>query len=616
MATTNSLFYADARENPHNCLYPHAADINDDIWLTEALKHDHITAEFENYYDNSTIEDLLEDAVSKSGGYISPEEFDVPAGWDAPVPFPEKSVPAGWDAPVPFPEKSVPAFPTEALPKTIQNFVNAVSESTQTPPDLAACTALGILSICNQGKYVVQPKPGWIEPLNTYIMIVARPSERKSVVLSTMMKPVNSYERAYNASHQAEIIWSETQKSSLEKRKEAAIRKSVKDPDGASKELMKLAAEEAAFEPKHSLELYTDDCTPEKIAMDLAAQNGRFSIVSSEGGVFGTINGRYNADPNMNVWLQGYSGDTIRVDRVGRRPIVINNPALTVILMVQPGVMQSFIGNPAFAGRGLSARFAYSLPESLVGTRKYVTEPVPKEIEREYSTLIDRLLKAESPNDFSCFIEQDNSYDPEFPFENGYSPETGDLPIETSDSLCETDDTPPAILLSEEASALFEKFCNEVELKLNGEYEEIEGWAGKFCGFVARIAGNFCIAEAVEENGCLIQELTVSGKVMENAIKIGRYFVEHAKAAFSYYTDASLDNRCKKLLAKLAERNIKEFTARDIMRIDKQYKSREQLTPVLNKLCDFGYITEKTPESKSKGGRPTVKYLLNPQKCA
>lgn len=70
--------------------------------------------------------------------------------------------------------------------------------------------------------------------------------------------------------------------------------------------------------------------------------------------------------------LKGYSGDPIRVDRIGRESESILNPALTVMLMAQPNVVSDVLNNTTFRGRGLTARFLYCMPDSSVGERKII----------------------------------------------------------------------------------------------------------------------------------------------------------------------------------------------------------------------------------------------------
>lgn len=88
----------------------------------------------------------------------------------------------GWENPIPFSRYGHTAFPADALPADLRDYVLAVAESTQTPVDMAGTAVLSILSVCLQGKYRVQGKADWLEPLNTYALIIATPSERKSAV--------------------------------------------------------------------------------------------------------------------------------------------------------------------------------------------------------------------------------------------------------------------------------------------------------------------------------------------------------------------------------------------------------------------------------------------------
>jgi len=97
------------------------------------------------------------------------------------------------------------------LPTAIKEYVTSVAESTQTPVDLAALSAIAILSICLQGKYVVRPKVDWQENLNTYCIAFMEPSERKSAVGTAMIKPINKYEANWNRTNAANIEFRKAQ---------------------------------------------------------------------------------------------------------------------------------------------------------------------------------------------------------------------------------------------------------------------------------------------------------------------------------------------------------------------------------------------------------------------
>ena len=208
-------------------------------------------------------------------------------------------------------------FPIDALPKDLADYVSAVAESTQTPIDMAGALSLSALSVCLQGKYKIQGKADWLEPLNTYLLAIAPPSERKSAVQHAMVKPINDFEIEYNKRNAASVEANKMQKRILERRQKAiedALAKGKAEPE----ELTQIAQEITDFVEVRPLQLYVDDITTEKLVSVLSANQGRAALISSEGGIFDTLAGIYTKNVNIDVMLKGYSGDPIRVDRIGR----------------------------------------------------------------------------------------------------------------------------------------------------------------------------------------------------------------------------------------------------------------------------------------------------------
>lgn len=136
------------------------------------------------------------------------------------------------------------------------------------------------------------------------------------------------------------------------------------------------AKEIAAFKEIRQLKLFVDDVTSERLTSILAENRGRAAIASAEGGIFDILNGIYTKNVNIDVFLKGHSGDTIRVDRIGRASELIDHPALTMLLAVQPDVLHGLMTNGTFHGRGLTARFLYSISKSNRGNRKFYANPM------------------------------------------------------------------------------------------------------------------------------------------------------------------------------------------------------------------------------------------------
>src|ERR1700730_11524107 len=104
---------------------------------------------------------------------------------------------------------------------------------------------------------------------------------------------------------------------------------------------------------------WTQDVTPEKLGTLMAENGGRVGGISDEGGIFDILAGpdSKTAAPNLDLFLQGHSGSPVRVDRGSRESVIIESPALTLVLTPQPDVLRSLSEHRAFRGRGLLARF-------------------------------------------------------------------------------------------------------------------------------------------------------------------------------------------------------------------------------------------------------------------
>ena len=121
-----------------------------------------------------------------------------------------------------------------------------------------------------------------------------------------------------------------------------------------------------------------------------------------------------------------------------------------MVMAVQPHVVCEFEARKEFQELGLTGRFLYAMPDSLVGTRNSREAPdVPPEVEAAYCQLITELAG------------------------NGTPGLKAGVMLE----------------MTEEARDLFFDFDYDTESRLTEDYECIEPFAGKVSGTVLRMAG-------------------------------------------------------------------------------------------------------------------------------
>jgi len=305
-----------------------------------------------------------------------------------------------------------PAFPVDALPDWLADFVKAESETTQTPLDLAGMLAIATISTAIQGKMSVHALNDWVEPICAYVAVAMDPAERKSSVFSTMTSPLRGFEDLINAqmadsiahdaitlrnlTHSAENAAKEADKAqkTLDDSRNSGqagpdtIAGHQGDLDSARNRFVEAQTALDAFRPRTECRLMLDDVTPEAAATRLVENRENASIMSPEGGIFEILGGRYSNSVNLDLFLKAHSGDSMRVDRQGRPSQTLKRPIMTVGLAVQPGVLTDLGQKSVMRNRGLIARFMYAVPPPAVGTRTTIVARMPAITSQTYAEAV------------------------------------------------------------------------------------------------------------------------------------------------------------------------------------------------------------------------------------
>ena len=426
-----------------------------------------------------------------------------------------------------------PQFPVEALPSWPGDMVASVAEATQTPPELAGSVGLGVLALAGAGKAQVEPARGWREPLNLFFAVALPPGCRKSAVSRAMVGPLVFWEKLARGRLSPEIERARTEGAIAEKRLGKLKSKAADGDTEAEQEAMELSTELAAKVTPVFPRLFTGDATPEGVVRLLAEQGGRLGVFSAEGGELTAITaGRYSKDgeSNMEVFLKGHAGDAIRVDRSSRdrAPIILDHPALTVVVCVQPCVLETAWQHHEFGDRGLLARFLYALPPDLLGRRDVDPPPVPGSVVQDYEDAVLRLL---------------------------------DLPL-TKDEY----GNPPRLALSNEAWTLLKAFMEQFEPELGPgrRYEHMTGWAGKLAGAIARIAGGLHLAR----DSCAPDpwQEPIGAETMQAAIALADFYAAHAERVYGAFGGSPESGTALRVLDWIKQNDLDSFSERDLYR--------------------------------------------------
>lgn len=419
-----------------------------------------------------------------------------------------------WEEPIPISETKddLPAFPVHCFPTAVGEYITALSENTQTSVDMAAVVALGILAVATQRYYRIEGNSGYYEPLNLYVLLVAEPGERKSSIMQSFTRFLNSYEE------------------------------------------------------KNRVRLYADDCSSEALTTLLAENDGLMAVISTEGSIFDIIAGRYTGQKvNLDVWLKGHCGDEIRVDRKNRDAEYIHTPRLTTVLAVQPSVLEEVMENRVMNGRGLVARFLMAIPASRIGKRIFLSQAIPEDAVNSFQSVLESIF------------------------------------LSTSNKVIQT------IRLSEEAKIIIENYFMENEKLLADRSNSMREWLAKNVGAVLRIAGILHLADGKKSKELL------SGKTMQNATKIGKYFYSHAKYAYDVMDSGNTLKKAEYVLSKLKQSDKTQITRRELFRSCRgsYFKQVAEIKPILDMVEEYGYIRQETV-AKTGTNRPSEMIYISP----
>jgi hypothetical protein len=306
----------------------------------------------------------------------------------------------------------------------------------------------------------------------------------------------------------------------------------------------------------------------------LADQGGRIASMSPEGGVFDMMAGLYskNGMPSFDVYLKAHSGDDLITDRVSRASVCVRRPALTCAYAIQPQVIKGLAENAAFRGRGLLARFLYSIPESWIGHRDIDPAPMSCETKEAYRQLV-RSLSANFGN-------------------NGSASEPIELRFDVS------------------ASRELETWMREIENMLadGGSLEVIRDWGSKLAGATIRLAA---VMHCVED----FEKSHISVDTIRAAIAIARYLIPHAEAVLEMMqaTDSTENEDAIYVLKWIERHERREFTKSEAQHHGKRkFPKAEDIDAPLSELVRRGYIRVRPLATFRPGRPPSPLYEVNP----
>ena len=485
-----------------------------------------------------------------------------------------------WPELVPLDSPNLPNLDLKHLPSWAGEFAKSTSIDTETPNELAAAMVLVASATAIARRAEVMVKTGYKEPCNLWLVAALPPGNRKSAVQMSCTFPLLSWER-----HQAELLEPEIMRLSSELKTQEARIKSLRNKAASHKDAVKgkeLAEQAAELEANLPIvpsapQLWTSDATPERLGGLLAEQNECMAWLSSEGGVFDLLQGRYsNGIPNLDLVLKAHSGDSERVDRGSRPPVFLDYPRLSIGLSPQPDVLRGLSSKPGFRGRGLLGRFLYFLPPSSLGYRLLESNPVPQSICDAYSEGLHAIL------DWPKQVDNQGK-------EKLY-----------------------LFKLSDSAYSEWIDFAKQIEIKMRpgNDLEHITDWAGKAPGAAARIAG---VLHGIKHAHGNPWELTITKETMTDALEIIAVITRHTMAAMDMMGADPSIAAARKVWHWIEKGRHSGFKVREVFNaLRGSFPRMDKIHQALDALEERGYVEVIKPPRDGPGRPPSPVVLVRP----
>lgn len=394
-----------------------------------------------------------------------------------------------WERPIPLDMENLPIFDSSVFPNWIQNYVEEVAKTVQVAVDVPSFFCISLLSTILSKQYEID-LISHKESLNTYTLLSLPVGERKSAVLNYFLKFVIDFEINQNKKlgikQKEQLDWIRAQEQSIEQKSREYARTNDKS---ILKQIKHIRRDIETVNRIKIPRLFTDDATPEVLAKLMKDHGGKMAILTDEGGeVIQMMLGMYSNKSNLKIYLDGYNGAPISVDRLGRE-IQLKSGLLTIGLAIQPIVlkqMQSYLSE-----RGITQRFIYSLPKPMAGKRVPYSRGINAEIDESFSKKINKLLELNNKN-------------------------------------------PIPLKLTKEAEEYKNNKFEEIERSFNRDLpDSYKGWLNRLLGFCLRIAGIIHVTKhisCIEKNEQIPK--FISKKTLEKAFSLKEYLKKHAKAAY------------------------------------------------------------------------------------
>ncbi len=323
-------------------------------------------------YDWDDIIDMGTGEISQAVSADTQPGTETVSGFVIHQAKPDAAKPASPDPAAPWDPiikgNTLPSFPLDCFPGWIKDYIDNFSENTGINKDFCAACVLGAVSTVVCGHLDIHFNGTHYEPAQLYILFVGRSGSMKSTAVKQFHGPAKTWlmekNKAVKESNQRTSAEIEELSEELSK---AQRKKSGHDEEQISE--IKARIETKRESKKCLYPVPFTDINPESTIKSMAETNGTATIAAPEGNLINVLTGRssYNqrgTSPNLDIFLAGYDGEPYHGIRVTSGEVSISRADISILMAIQPTLLETLCRSSDANGRGLVQRFLIFAPEN------------------------------------------------------------------------------------------------------------------------------------------------------------------------------------------------------------------------------------------------------------